>query len=476
MPRSKKIIADSIHGVIHLTDLEREIIDTATFQRLRYIKQLSMGHLTYPNATHTRFAHSLGVLHIMSKVTDLARETLGLEEEQIENLRLAALLHDIGHYPYSHLMEKIDKVLLMEDLVESKERKRKLDASHRNYPGHEALGETIIKNQPDILKVLKSDEKAQRIADLFQRKMVADQQLSKLINSSFDMDRLDYLQRDSKAAGVPYGAVDMNYLLNSLRMSPSGMLGVEEKALPAAEQFLMARYFMYRTVYYHRTTVGMEEACRQLLRRIRNRRHESSDSPNVYNFPVDGDEVDDIVKSKKRLRAFDDSFVDEIIRRAADDSEDVVRALADAILTRRPPKLLHEIPVVHSSSGDPTTRGLMLREKCKDRVATLAGEFSLPIGMFMFHETPPIRLEQRGAQMNAQEARDLPEEEADELIKVFIAGGEEPLSLVDVENSMVARLAGHVFQYFRLYLVRSDCISTQDLDRIREEVMSWMPS
>jgi len=96
-----------------------------------------------------------------------------------------------------------------------------------------------------LIKAIGSKARAERVADLFSRGKAANPQLSKLISSSFDMDRLDYLIRDSRAAGVPYGLVDINYLLNSLGVSPSGLVGVSAKALPAAEQFLFARYFMH---------------------------------------------------------------------------------------------------------------------------------------------------------------------------------------------------------------------------------------
>jgi HD superfamily phosphohydrolase len=114
---SDKIIVDSIHGDIHLNEIERRVIDTASFQRLRHLKQLGLDPVTYPNATHTRFAHSIGVLGIMSKITDIARDALQLEHEKVENVRLAGLLHDIGHYPYSHLMERVDKVQLTEGII-----------------------------------------------------------------------------------------------------------------------------------------------------------------------------------------------------------------------------------------------------------------------------------------------------------------------------------------------------------------------
>src|SRR5882724_10963246 len=112
----RKLVVDSIHGDIHLNAVERQVVDTASFQRLRHLRQLGMAQATYPNATHTRFAHSIGVLGIMEHISRVAKEALSLSDEQAEDIRLAGLLHDIGHYPYSHLMEKIDKVQTTEEL------------------------------------------------------------------------------------------------------------------------------------------------------------------------------------------------------------------------------------------------------------------------------------------------------------------------------------------------------------------------
>src|SRR5207237_9669398 len=105
-----KLVVDSIHGDIHLHPVEQRVVDTASFQRLRHLRQLGMAQATYPNATHTRFAHSIGLLGIMEHIIRVARDAMSLTKDQIEDIRLAGLLHDIGHYPYSHLMEKVDKV------------------------------------------------------------------------------------------------------------------------------------------------------------------------------------------------------------------------------------------------------------------------------------------------------------------------------------------------------------------------------
>src|SRR5262249_41975868 len=142
-PRGK-LIVDSIHGDIHLKPIELRVVDTASFQRLRHLRQLGMAQATYPNATHTRFAHSVGVLGIMEHITRVASQALSLSAEQIEDIRLAGLLHDIGHYPYSHLMEKIDKVQLTEELLGGG---TVIRADTPKYPDHETAGELIVTNQ-----------------------------------------------------------------------------------------------------------------------------------------------------------------------------------------------------------------------------------------------------------------------------------------------------------------------------------------
>ena len=260
-----RIVVDNIHGDISLSELEWRVVNTASYQRLRSLKQLGMGHFVYPNATHTRFAHSIGVLGIMKRIVAKLREARRATkkaEERWENLQLAALLHDIGHYPYSHLMERVDHVRLTDEEIGDSTDKI-LSVVTRPYPDHEELGQHILLNQDDLKTAIGSTDRAREIGELFSRTTAADQQISKLIHSSLDMDRLDYLLRDSRAAGVPYGNIDLDYLLNNIRISPKGAVGVELKALPAAEHFLLARLYMHRVVYYHKTTFGMEEACRR---------------------------------------------------------------------------------------------------------------------------------------------------------------------------------------------------------------------
>jgi HD superfamily phosphohydrolase len=468
-----RLVVDSIHGDIHLTKRELDVIDTASFQRLRHLKQLAMSQMAYPNATHTRFAHSLGVFAIMARITKIAKASrqINLSREQEEYLRLAALLHDIGHYPYSHLMERIDRVKLIEEQVEIKEKKedRTLDISSIPYPEHDLVGTFIVTEQNDLIEAIGGKRRAKIVANLFGPKRPTESkrilQLSKLVHSSLDMDRLDYLLRDSQATGVPYGQIDINYLLNNLKVSPSGMLGISEKAIPAAEQFLLARYFMHRTVYYHKTTFGIEEVCRQLLRRLR--------AKGKCGIPKDGKEIREIVTSEA-LGTFTDAYVDEIIYKAMNDDEKAIQTLVKSIQKRRPPKLLKEVSVIgliEQASG--SHAGTIFRLNCKHRLYRLSEDFNIPIEQFILCETPPLRLEKRGPLVAAEDAMKTDWKEEEELIKVFVTGENEPKSLVDIPYSLVSKCAGLFFQSFRLYVVYEGGDKDDIIEQLKEKVKDW---
>ncbi len=470
---SEKVVVDSIHGDIHLKEREVRVIDTASFQRLRKLKQLAMAQMVYPTATVTRFAHSIGALGTMIRILGAAKQN-GVEfgQEQEENLRLAALLHDVGHYPYSHLMEKLDKVVLTEEAVESPTRPvTAIDAGKSKYPEHEEVGALIVTNQDDLIKALGGKGRAKTVADIFTRSQ-ADPRLSKLIHSSFDIDRCDYLLRDSYAAGVPYGQIDINYLLNNLKVSQDKVVGFKDKALAALEHFLLARFFMHRVVYYHKTTFGLEEACRQLLKRLRDRGGEN------YEVPSDREEVEKIVKSE-RLNAFTDAFVDNVVQKATADEDTIIRALASSIQNRRPPVLLKEVPVCEETESR-YHAGKMFTQNCVTRLNGLAEESKIPLKQFLLCE-PKVDVLKRPqeetygqmAKLTAEDIRKKAHEEEEEDIKVFKGDEDEPTSLMDIDYSLVVKYAKYSLQLFRLYVVYEGEDKDDVIVRLRDRVKDW---
>jgi HD superfamily phosphohydrolase len=253
-----------VHGFIPFTDWEKEIINHWTFQRLRRIRQLAWTDQVYPGAMHTRFEHSLGVMFVASRLYDAIVERSGdrLKSELRYNddglnrdrilVRLAALLHDVGHSPFSHAAEELYP--LQED---GKTRYR-----HEHYSA--AIIRThlrdVIENHPDNINY---DLKAEQVAALLEGSINAGQAVfwRELVDGQLDADRMDYLLRDSLHTGVDYGKFDWRRLLGSLvvvpRVDGRGLrLGVSEGGFHAAEALVLARYFMFTQVYFHKTRVA----------------------------------------------------------------------------------------------------------------------------------------------------------------------------------------------------------------------------
>ena len=214
------------------------IVDSAAFQRLRYIKQLGHAHLVYPGATHTRFDHAIGVYHLARRALSILAERDGLRDVDPYDCRLipfAALLHDIGHYPFSHALEELEA--------------DRIPGHHEALVGH-------FFSDPDVASALSSlgGDAAARIESLIRGASTSP--LQGLVSGSLDLDKIDYLKRDARFCGVPYGEVDVDRLLHGLvvlRDPETGALeiGVHEKGVAALESMLFAKYQMFRNVYWH---------------------------------------------------------------------------------------------------------------------------------------------------------------------------------------------------------------------------------
>lgn len=243
MDEHHKIVRDPIHGDIKITGCLIDLLQTPEVQRLHNIKQLGFAHLVFPGAHHTRFEHSLGSSMIASQIADI----LSLSEREKTLLTCAAQLHDIGHGPFSHTLESIllqrfgvDHIDLTEKLILGR-----YDILNRN--------EQQFISAPrvhDILQKHEVDEK--EIIHIIRGKLSKKSYLSQLLNSSIDVDQLDYLMRDAFYTGVAYGMIDLQRLLRTITIH-KGNLTIMRKGVNVVENILMARALMYSSVYFHKT-------------------------------------------------------------------------------------------------------------------------------------------------------------------------------------------------------------------------------
>lgn len=268
-------IRDPIHGLIvfdkdePVDALAWNLINTPEFQRLRRIKQLGVSEFVYPSATHTRFAHSIGVFHTARKLIDIIDRELekmnrSPDTEREFVVQIAALLHDIGHGPFSHTFESVQK---------ERDIKKK----------HEKWSAEIIRNPcGKVMNLLNSHtgitDLAEKVAKLLESEDPVDIYHS-VVSSSFDADRLDYLRRDKFMTGTGAGAIDFEWLMEHVRVAEIPVEAAESgedsemvetlcldiKALPAAEQFLLSRYTLHEQVYFHKTTRCIEKMIAILL-------------------------------------------------------------------------------------------------------------------------------------------------------------------------------------------------------------------
>jgi len=243
MNENSKVVRDPIHGNIKLKGPIAELLESPEVQRLNNIKQLGFAHLVYPGAHHTRLEHSLGACHIASQISEI----LNINGDEQNTVTCAALLHDIGHGPFSHTLESIllekfgvDHVDLTEELVLGEY--DILESGEKNFIKSQSVNQILSNNDID------KDE----IVNAIRGKTNKKSYLGQILNSTIDVDQLDYLMRDAYYTGVAYGMIDIERLLQTLMIHKEN-LTIDRKGISVVENILMARGLMYSSVYFHKT-------------------------------------------------------------------------------------------------------------------------------------------------------------------------------------------------------------------------------
>ena len=255
-----RVIRDEIHRDILVPAHHARIIDTQEFQRLRNIQQLSTCEFVFPSATHTRFAHSLGAYHLAGELTSSIQEVQPglLSNADAELVQLGALLHDIGHPPYSHLLETPEVFA--------------------TFHSHEHWGRILLESEDsEIGKVLKDVlgvERKQRLFALLDGQLECNGEpiapfLKEIISSQLDVDRMDYMIRDQANTGAQIGGFDSARVIRALRVNDDGRLYVKSWGLPAIEAYLVTRYHMYNQVYFHKVNMLTQSYLVRMLSRAK---------------------------------------------------------------------------------------------------------------------------------------------------------------------------------------------------------------
>ncbi|HMG34074.1 MAG TPA: HD domain-containing protein [Blastocatellia bacterium] len=313
---------DPVHNIISLDErvpddkLIVDLIDSSEFQRLRRVRQLGLAMFTYQGAEHSRFTHSIGVMHLMTRALNLLGSRNQISEEARVVGRAGALLHDLGHGPFSHVVEKAFG-FHHEDWT------RKI-VSDPNTEVNQILRE-FDPRLPSLL------------ADLYQR-AYKPAFVSQLVSSQLDCDRMDYLLRDSLMTGAKYGIYDLEWVLHALGIdSEADRIVVDIKGLYAVEEYLQARYYMFRQVYFHRTLRSAEAVLLATLKRARaigaaqvSGKETKNESKEVLARILGGDQI-----SPQEYLQLDDNDLMFQLKVWSRSSDSVLSDLSQRLLNRR---------------------------------------------------------------------------------------------------------------------------------------------
>lgn len=330
---SERNYRDPLHNIISLNEsvpedrLLVDLIDTAEFQRLRRIRQLGLAMFTYQGAEQSRFTHSIGVMHVMTRALNLLGSHYNISDEARAVGRAGALLHDLGHGPLSHVVEKVF-------------------GFH-----HEAwTSRIILDDATEVNRVLRGFDAQlpEKLASLYQH-TYSPGFVSQMVSSQLDCDRMDYLLRDSLMTGAKYGVFDIEWVLHALRIDAArDRIYVDAKGLYAVEEYLKARYYMFRQVYFHRTLRSAEAVLISALNRARTliERGELGfripDS--VFEMMLMGEAV-----STSQYLQLDDTDVTFRMKEWSRDDDEILSDLAQRLIHRRLFKAIDLGPVVEQS-------------------------------------------------------------------------------------------------------------------------------
>lgn len=446
-----KRVADPVHGTVGLSQLEVELLSTQAFQRLRNIKQLGMAHLVFPGADYSRLAHCIGVCHVTGRILDSLIMFGGVEVDEAEHqlYRVAGLLHDIGHFPFSHAFEDAVSDYYQKEIVTpsilTSDSASDQDTDQQPFgddhpPDHEDVGQLLLESDGEISSILDRYNISPRdVSSVFTRKQPP-RKFANLISSDLDADRIDYLLRTAHHTGLPYGSVDVEYILSQLRLDKEDRICLTSKALRTAEHFLLGRYFDYQQVTYHKTVAAFELVLKDIVRRL-----------------LESEELDCSMSGIGKMiesgwwYQFDDPGILSMIRELEekyDTSDKVLKAKIGSLLRRTPPTLIGSTEFI-SDRNKTGEHSLSVREL--QRISSeLSDEFHIECGLWYVWDSEGIPLTSVGSHTPISMVP-ADEDELVQSIRIRVGDGSEPI--VSIPSSLMSVLAQQALYTARLYVI-----------------------
>ncbi len=450
-PYASKRIADPVHGTVGLSEPETELLSTRAFQRLRNIKQLGLAHFVFPGADYSRLSHCIGVCHVTGRILDSLESfsDVKIKPPARQEYRLAGLLHDLGHFPYSHAFEEAVSDYYREQatpaLLDSDTTapvKRPLD--------HETLGGLLLDNDSEVSSTFERHGiSSETVFSIFAR--TVPQEFSNLISSDLDADRIDYLMRTALHTGLPYGKVDIEYILSQLRLDGDNRICLTQQAQRTAEHFLFARYFDYQQVSYHKTVAALEEVLKDIVTEL------------LKTGAIDCSEsgILEMVESGLWCQ-FDDAYILQLIRELETGNtgyDNVLATKVNSLLRRIPPKLIGSIEFI----DDRVRKGEHSRNvrDLKRISEELSEEFGIPPDLWYVWDSKGISLTKVGSFAPVSM---LPPDEDELEQSIRIENDDGSIPIVNSAGSVMSVLAQKALFAARLYVLFPD---EREVDRQR---------
>lgn len=444
IPRKSKHFRDPIHGMIEVDPKARYIIDSQLFQRLRGIKQLAFTHLVYHGAEHSRFGHSLGVYHLARTLTD----HLKVDDSSVADaFCLAALLHDVGHFPFSHAFESVAR-------------------SYDNDLTHEKYAEKLIQHSEISDRLLEVGVDSKHVVEFLRGRYLRDPDfvfLNGLLDAELDIDRLDFLLRDSHYCGVTYGTYDLDRLILSMKPYRNQEVIITKKGLHSVEIYVLARFNMYLQVYAHHTRRAFDLMLKSLFPK---EQFESLGYPKPTK-----DEIHEIVD-------FDDNWLLGKIKAAAKTNGNThCSSLATQFMKRDPIRCVCEClaftdvlePGKRAMPAYTTISNLSSMSARKE----MADSFNLPIEEIWVDkpmEDLPFENRYRPFSYRGESEKGI--------IRILSSADEEPRDIAEVPSSLASFLARNMVQMARIYTTQEHRVMFRDHLKKRysdfEDIM-WLP-